>query len=359
MSLWRASVGLAFLSLVGGIVRANPPEAVVVDDVSAAGVAAELATFGATASVTDANAWSSAGGPVGGDCAVCEDDCCCPPLWTVQAGAIILSRSSRSALLLEDTVTGDPLLDASDFNSPWAVGVEFAIRRQLDDCRALEVRYFQVDGWESQETITTSPIWNFPTDPPLFGLGVATIDASYATRLYSTEINLRRASSDWLTWLVGFRWVELYEDLALNADFGGNAALVEFTTANRLYGGQVGADAVLWDNGSALRVDGIFKAGLFGNASSQEFAVTQSIGPAFTAEDSQGELAFLGEINFVGVYQWTDNIALRGGYQLLWLEGIATAPDQVAALDVLGASGIDTTGSAFYHGALLGVEVAW
>jgi hypothetical protein len=355
MSLWRASVGLAILWLVNGVVRANHPETVVVDDVSEAGFPAGLASYGATASISDMGAASLIG-----DEAPCGDcHCCCPPLWTAQAGAIILSRSSRSALLLEDTVTGDPLLDASDFSSPWAAGVEFAIRRQLDDCRALEVRFFEVDGLNADETVTTSPIWNFPTNPPLFGLGVATIDASYATRLYSTEINLRRASSDWLTWLVGFRWVELYEDLAFDADFGGNAALVEFTTANRLYGGQVGADAVLWDNGSALRVDGIFKAGLFGNAGSQDFGVTQAIGPAFTSEDSQGQVAFLGEIDFVGVYQWTDNIALRGGYQLLWLEGIATAPDQVAALDIINASGIDTTGSAFYHGALLGVEVSW
>lgn len=357
MSLWRAGIGLAFLSLAGGVALADYPVPVAVDAVGS-GVPADSASNAASdpvsAAVSDASAWSIAGGEV-----VCEDDCCCPPLWTVQAGAIILSRSSRSALLLEDTITGEALLDASDFSSPWAAGVEFAIRRQLDDCRALEVRYFQVDGWESQETVTTSPIWNFPTDPPLFGLGVATIDATYATRLYSTEINLRRAGSDWLTWLVGFRWVELYEDLAFDADFGGNAALVEFTTANRLYGGQVGADAVLWDNGSALRVDGIFKAGLFGNAGSQEFGVTQAVGPAFLSEDSQGQVAFLGEMNFVGVYQWTDNLALRAGYQLLWLEGIATAPDQVAALDVLNASGIDTTGGAFYHGALVGLEVTW
>jgi hypothetical protein len=144
----------------------------------------------------------------------------------------------------------------------------------------------------------------------------------------------------------------------LNTDFDGNTADLRFQTANRLYGGQTGANVSVVNRGAA-RIDGIFKAGLYGNAASNRFGVTQAIGPAFATADRSGQVAFLGEIGVVGVYQWTDSIALRGGYQLLWLDGVALAPDQVTATRILTQNGINTTGDAFYHGALMGIQANW
>jgi hypothetical protein len=291
-------------------------------------------------------------------CTGLAEACCDCPRWSVQAGAVILARTSRSAVLLENTTTGNALLNSRDFVVPWAAGPDVSVRRWLDSGDSLDIRFFAVDGWNSRTNLSTSPIWNFPTNPPLFGLGVANVSVSYATRLYSTEINWNRPANDWLTWLVGFRWIELYENLGYNADFGGNAAQVNFQSANRLYGGQAGATAALFSRGG-WRVDGLFKAGVYGNAAASGMAVSQSIGPAFAAGDRSGQVAFVGDIGIVGVYQWSDNIALRGGYQLLWLDGVALALDQIAATQVITANGIDTKGDAFYHGALRGLEVAW
>ena len=69
--------------------------------------------------------------------------------------------------------------------------------------------------------------------------------------------------------------------------------------------------------------------------------------------------AFLGEIGLVGVYQLTDTIALRAGYQLMWLDGVALASEQVQASNFATGTGADVHGDVFFHGALLGVEAQW
>jgi hypothetical protein len=347
MSPLRASV-FALLACATGLIKAEYEPA---GGTSAPDV--QFATFGATSGDVQ---WS--GADTTDDCSGIAPTCCECPLWTLQAGAVILARTSRSAVLLQNTVTGDALLNTSDLATPWAAGPDISLRRWLADGDSVDIRFFAVDGWNSRANLSTSPIWNFPTNPPLFGLGVADVSVFYATRLYSTEINWNRPANDWLTWLVGFRWIELYENLGYNANFGGNAAQVNFQTANRLYGGQLGATAAILNQG-AWRVDGIFKGGLYGNAATGGMVVTQSIGPSFLASDKSGQVAFVGDIGVVAVYQWTENLALRGGYQLLWLDGVALAPDQVAATQIITASGIDSKGDAFYHGALLGVQVAW
>jgi hypothetical protein len=297
----------------------------------------------------------------------CFDDCCskycgcCQPLWTVKAGIVYLDRTNpRPAVLVEDTVTGDPLALAQNYNFNWNAGVDVsAIRTLGGGPNALEVRYFGIDGWQATQDFTTSPIWNFPTDPPLFGLGVANIHSVYTSRLYSTEVNLRHRSSDRLAWLLGFRWVQVHENLDFNADFGGNQAVISDNVDNNLYGGQIGIDWRVYDRGGPFRIDSIFKAGVFGNSADNTFGVTQAIGPAFGAGQSKGQVAFVGEIGLTGVYQWTDHIAIRGGYQVLWVEGIAVASDQLTAIDVLAANGIDTTGGIFYHGALASIDFTW
>ncbi len=382
---WRSAAAIVFLSAAQTVSAqqydyySNPPESTsgskpgysLVSD----GAAQDVSYSDISKSVSEtaaADATSSAAGcgcanTCNGGCADCcrgtcfDNCCCCPPLWTVKAGIVYLDRAApRPAVLVEDTVTGDPIANAQNFNFNWNAGLDISAIRSLGDgTNAFELRYFGIDGWRATQNFTTSAIWNFPTDPPLFGLGVANIDSVYTSRLYSTEANLRHRSSDRLSWLIGFRWVQVHENLDFNADFGGNQAVINDNTDNNLYGGQIGIDWRVFDRGGPFKIDSVFKAGIFGNSADNTFGVTQAIGPAFGAGQSKGQVAFVGEIGLTGVYQWTDHIAVRGGYQVLWVEGIAVASDQLTAVDVLNASGINTTGGIFYHGALASIDFTW
>ncbi len=65
----------------------------------------------------------------------------------------------------------------------------------------------------------------------------------------------------------------------------------------------------------------------------------------------------MGEIGLVGTGYLTKNIAIRGGYRMLWIDSVALASDQVAATDFFSGTGIDVTGDVFYHGGFLGLTL--
>ena len=51
---------------------------------------------------------------------------------------------------------------------------------------------------------------------------------------------------------------------------------------------------------------------------------------------------------------------LRAGYNLMWIEGVATAPDQLDFTDTAQSGTIvQTKGGEFFHGVNLGLEARW
>jgi hypothetical protein len=44
---------------------------------------------------------------------------------------------------------------------------------------------------------------------------------------------------------------------------------------------------------------------------------------------------------------------------VMWVEGIALAPDQANAANFPGASSVNNRGGVFLHGAVLGMELKW
>jgi hypothetical protein len=243
----------------------------------------------------------------------CADGCrpvhgICEPLWNVYVGAVILEQSNPRTV---------PLFDYG-----WEGGVDLDVRRRLGSDYLLQVRYFGVDGWSDQ----------FPVDFPLL---------TQSSSLHSTEVNLRRQWNDWLTVLGGFRWVELSEDFLI---LGGLAGI---NTNNHMYGGQIGAEFRVWDRGGPFTVTSGAKAGIYYNRADYETFL-------FQLRDRTDHTAFLGELDVTARYQLSQNLYLRGGYQLLWIEGVARSDDQLA--QIFQDGGVSTSGSPFYHGAMIGAE---
>lgn len=298
-----------------------------------------------------------------GECPSCDlGDCCCDcgPRWKVRAGAIFLHRSRPGDdVLIENTVSGNPIETFSDFSFDMEAGPDvYVLRRgQRFD---MDFRFFMVDEWSSQLNTETSPIWNFPWDPPLFGLGVADVTSVYRSRLYSSEVNARRCISRSWDVLAGFRYVQLDERVDVNADFGGNDALIWTETTNDLYGFQLGGDGVLWNRGGRIRFENTVKGGIYFNDAGSASGVNQNVGPAFGTEGEGNNTAFLGEYDIQAVYQLTCRTAIRAGYQLMFLEGVAVVSDQYPLQDVLDErSQVDVHGGPFYHGATVSVETTW
>ena len=78
------------------------------------------------------------------------------------------------------------------------------------------------------------------------------------------------------------------------------------------------------------------------------------------ASASETSSAF--EINVLATCRLTKRLTIRGGYQLLWINDLAVASEQLRVNDVIegGAGGrVDASSNLFYHGFVLGAELRW
>lgn len=284
---------------------------------------------------------------------------CCQSCWSLKVNVLYLQRAKTdNALIIQDTVTGAAVLTSSQFNFDFDPGWDISGTYWINNCWGIDARYFEVNSSTSTVTGTTSPIFNFPTNPPLFGLGTANFVDSYTTRMHSAELNGKYRLTERINLLAGFRYVNLDETLTSNLNFGGNAANIPITAHNDLYGGQIGAEGGWMWGKFGLDVRGT--AGIYGNHADSTLSVNQQIGPAFQSSGSGDHAAFVGDLSIAGVYQVTRHIYMQLGYQLMWVDGVALAPHQYAGTNVVQSNiTVNTGGTIFYHGGFAGLGFKW
>lgn len=300
----------------------------------------------------------------------CADDCdsgcadfctsLCAPTWKVRAGAAILNRSRPDNVVLARPLGGlFQISGGEDFDFGYAGGPDVSIERRLGDGpNSIEARFLGGLEWNAPYAYgATGDIQIGPINIPL----AFDVNANYQSKLNSTEINWRHRRSERITWLTGFRIIELHEELGYDVDFiVPNLTGVNWNTDNHLYGGQVGADVQLWKLNAPLSVNGLFKAGIYGNDADNDFTFDVLGTPIVDGGASDNPVAFVGEIGVTTTYQVTRHFALRGGYQLLWISEVALASDQAQlALNTGDVDAINSSGDLFYHGALVGGEFTW
>jgi len=291
--------------------------------------------------------------------------CCCGPSWVVRTDAVFLSRSTpTSAILVTDSFVpgGTVLLNANEFDFDTKAGWDIYLSRErVFGCWGIEVNYFNIDGWNA----STSPITSAAGSVIQYVTPIgntflpSTISGTYASQLYSVEMNARRQLRDWLTLLLGFRFIELDESgLTILQDIGpgANLAVHSIKSQNSLPGFQIGWDGQI-PVGQRLIFQTIGKAGIYGNRASNGVSVTQDLGPSFASAAKASPTAFVGELDFAVLYTVNDHLFVRAGYEFLWLDGVATASDQVTVSDPAnGVGGITCTNTVYYHGAFVGLE---
>jgi hypothetical protein len=294
------------------------------------------------------------------DCDHTYSDCAygCDPTWSFRVGSIIMRRSDPSGFPIFTDGAGPTLVDAGDYDFKYRAGVDFGVTRHLNDEWAVDFRYFGIDSWTAGQSNALTPVVTLNNAAPVAFFNFTTANSTYSSNLHSTEFNLRR-DGEWLTTFAGYRYVELSEDLGFL--LGANPTIYRESVDNRMHGFQIGAEADLWNNGSNFRLESWTKAGIYYDFVRHGSQIELPPGnPLFSPVNQRdNNTAFLGEIGLVGVYQLTDSIALRGGYQLMWLDGVALASDQVPASNFANGTGNDVHGDVFFHGFLAGVEARW
>ncbi|HYO24200.1 MAG TPA: hypothetical protein VEQ85_04560 [Lacipirellulaceae bacterium] len=207
---------------------------------------------------------------------------------------------------------------------------------------------------------------------------------TYESNINSLEVNvIRRTSTPWRPF-AGVRYIELDDDLV---DFttvdrpvpapadppAGPAAFIDAGTSvfldNRMIGMQGGAFRDMWRLNQWVTIEPFGNAGVYFNDFKRE-DITRTVTTVVRGDDIStpanefstvttevrdrtvqefSELAFVGEAGVTSVLRLNRCLALRGGYQVLAVNGVGTA------IDSFLAPGFNPT-TLVYHGGHFGIE---
>ena len=306
------------------------------------------------------------------------------PRWTFSTEAIVLGRTGGANQSLVGLLPGSmqfadtasaaaSAAEAFNSNQFWqgfSAGPKVSVTYHDESGYGVEFSYFNIFTQSATKTVgptnPTTPDWLVMYGPGAFW---QTQDFPYqgmawkdATNLYSAEANGRLDLSPRVTVLGGLRWLQLNDTLVgwldsrqtamrptgrrivfcilsllgLPARFGGVSSTdpalsyPPFWTAktqNNLYGAQIGVDAKLLEVGR-FSIDGLIKAGVFDNNATQS-AVVSMEKQLYPTQATTNHAAFVSEAELQLKYQLTKGLALKVGYEALWLDGVALAPGQI------------------------------
>jgi hypothetical protein len=308
--------------------------------------------------------------------AAIESLCCRPSAFTVDVDTLCLQPARGNGVTLGrtfDVTNGNTLetLSSNDAGFDMQAGLRFRLLWQRDACTAWEGVYFGMQTWDGGSSITPdfavagtladSP-WT-QTDKLVGGFDQSLSFHSMA-RLNNVEINRRRLldcnCGASIEWLAGLRYIQWDESLTLDGLNSLPPAFeeLEVRCQNQMVGPQIGAEVRRnWDHWY-LTVEG--KAALMANIYRQRRSNMNSSGvqpngyPAIAPLDddnSGGCVAGAVDLSIVAALPLGEHFSARGGYQLLYLTGLAQAPAQLG--------GFDRSGDVFLHGPMAGLELNW
>ncbi len=332
--------------------------------------------------------------------------------WTVSTEAIVLDRTGGVSRTLVERVPGDApfydtyfvhgpeALNSSDFGQGFSAGPKIGLIYHGDSGYGLELSYFNVFDRSGTKSIgPDNPAdWLVMRAPGGFwqtqDFPYQTMAWKDTTSLYSAEANGRLTLSSRLTVLVGFRWLQLndsllgtltppdrteplwknscnYTNCQLSLITEGDTPAGNYPpfwktdVVNNLYGFQIGVDGKIWEFGR-FSLGGQAKIGLFDDNAWQSAGVSVRK-TVYSASATADNAAFAAEGGLQLKYQVTGQLALKTGYELLWLDGIALAPGQIketvttstpstASVHMLG---VNSGSNVLFQGFTAGLEYSF
>lgn len=296
----------------------------------------------------------------------CADCLCSRPQWRLAVDALFLTLDDpENQPVVRNRFNNNATLLSTDSVD---LGTQAGLRTQLlvplNCAVGFEAIYFGLNDWSSATAVNGV---NSLSVPGSLGSQATNFFAAdrmelrYGAEINNVEFNLRRqlANPNWFA-LGGFRYLNYTEDFGLRT-FKAIGFVSDYTigTENNLFGGQLGGGWQRQYRRFGLEITG--KAGIFGNNATQgtfvgDFSNTFAVR---AGDASNTDVAFVGDLSFVGSYQLTRSLYLRGGYNLLWIDNVARAADQLDFTNSVTVNEPNTDGNAFLHGANAGLEVRW
>jgi hypothetical protein len=277
-----------------------------------------------------------------------------PPRIQFTLDLLVMDRTGAdSTPFLIDTQTGGVLLSTGELNDDAEPGLRAGVTIMGQDGYDVEFSYLGLDTFEDVATRTSdNPIafaffGGLPANPQ------QSYSVDYRSDLSSGEINLRRRVGPQVTWLAGFRFLELRESFHVLSSNGGFFS----NTDNDLYGFQLGGEVHLFRVRRSLLFSTV-KAGVYYN-NADVTATASSAGGTISFIDDEDTAAFVGDLAVGMLIPMGPSADLRIGYQGLFLDGVGLAPDQSNSYSLFTSSGTLDESTIYYHGGFVGVDVFW
>lgn len=284
----------------------------------------------------------------------------------VNVDAMFWTRNMPGAPLMINGGTGQAIyntINTLDLNT--AAGPGITIGRSIGDIFGIQGAFFGFYGWEASGTSVLTAGNAATADVPFPGLpAIAFNPGDYQTHRYTSdltniELNMTADLTDHFTFLWGFRYLNLDEHFrgALYQNTNALFGTYDILARNNLVGFQIGGDQTFYLTDSwTLSLQG--KVGIFGNAAEQK-----TLGSFLPGErtGADGRASVVAQLGLQTAVQLSRHIAIRGGYQALFVDNVALAPSQITVGNWAGggAGGISTSGELIAHGGNIGFEITW
>jgi hypothetical protein len=307
-------------------------------------------------------------------------DQCGPHYFDVYVGAVALRNDDAFQdvpAFASIGVQGPLILDPQDLSDEYDYGWEIAARYDIGPLSVLEAKYMGIYDLGFDETVRSVDVAPGGTDfqlnsvfsdyglTPIAGLDQASVyTLDFESDLQSTELSYRRY---WVgynprisgTYLAGFRYLRMTEDLNFDAEALLGSSNLEWSADNDLVGAQFGGDSwVCLRQGLRLGFEG--KAGIYNNRFEYRH-VTSVPDPVVTNAnffEDGNQIAFAGETSVDLVADILPSISIRGGYRVLYMSSLVTVGNNIDPIDV-ASTNLFTQADALYHGFHGGIEYIW
>jgi hypothetical protein len=290
--------------------------------------------------------------------------------------------------LVGNSNTSASAIESRDMQFAVAPGVRAFYGQHGRSGTGWEVGYLGVYGMFAEDNAAGAGTLEVPS--PLSSLVASLRNASlarttYGSTLNSAEINFlltdawvhlprssaygfeQQGSTATVDWIAGTRWVGLEESASItlidNTDpldvITGTYAV---QSSSNLIASQIGSRGRIdWDR---IAIEGWLKAGLAAGIISQSQAPIVDTVTGFVERDARGSTAFSanGVFDLGGslLYRIDDIWALRLGYSMICLTGVALAPDQFDfSSNVDAGTAVNDNGTLWMGGGTLGLEARW
>lgn len=316
----------------------------------------------------------------------CGDRC---PGWTASfvVDALFLQRDNAATnrpLSVGSDVSPQPgatLLDTSDLQFPVAPGARLLYGWREDDHLGYEIGYLGVYGWNMEADAGVSGIDQIAVPGAIADvvpgwLSADSVGATYTSALNIVEANVFHSNCcqgcgdcgpycRCTELLCGLFWAGLEEAASLNVTccVGDPPSPYRVQTSSNLVGAQLGMrrrqDWKRWS------LEGTAKAGLAAGILAQSSGpITSTLAPGEIFREptsaSAGNVGLLSMVNATAIYRITRHWDLRTGYNLIWLDGLALAPNQWDFSNTADSGrSLVGGGSLFLHGVNVGVQRRW